>query len=392
MIYIEEVVERVPGWLVLQDGTAFGGNFVRPQALEDRSVGDVVAEVVFTTSMSGYQEAMTDPSYHGQMICFTTSHLGNYGVTGTDDQSSRIWAAGMIGARYSEIASNYRAHTTLASWLHSAGVPLFVDVDARRLTTHLRTHGSMPGVLTTRDPDVAHMLVRDAKGTIGQDLVSEVSTTSIRDLGHGAWHGKRDGSDPGLSLSSVENLVVVDFGIKEAMLTSLRSPWHTYVVPARTPASEILALNPSAVFLSNGPGDPSALGWAVAEIRKLLGVVPIAGICLGHQLLALAVGAKTSRLEFGHHGSNHPVLHVPSGKVAITAQNHSYVVDEESLRDCAEQVEITHVNLFDRVVEGVRYPDLGIVSVQYHPEAAPGPNEQYWEMNNALVELIGARR
>lgn len=382
MISLDEDLAFEPGWLVLKDGTSFRGRFVWPRDMENYEVPESIAEVVFSTAMSGYQETMTDPSYYGQMVCFTTSHLGNYGITDVDDQSGRIHAGGLIAARYSAVASNYQATKSLARWLAEARVPLFVDCDARRLTIHLRQSGAMPGVLTTRDPEQARGLLANEVGTRGKDLVSAVSVAEAVYTEPGSW-GMRG------EIRSLGRLVIVDYGIKRAMTRSIASGWESVTVPARTSGDEILALEPTAIFLSNGPGDPSALGWAVGEIRKWIGTVPTVGICLGHQLLAEALGATTERLEFGHHGSNHPVKDLRTEKVSITAQNHCYAVNAESLGDCPHSVEITHLNLFDGVVEGLQCDELRVRSVQFHPEAAPGPRENYWAISNALIEMTG---
>ncbi len=387
MIPLEDELAFQAGWLVLKDGASFAGRFVWPKSIVGYQIRDTVAEVVFSTAMSGYQETMTDPSYYGQMICFTTSHVGNYGITDSDDQSDRIHGAGLIGARYATVASNYQASKSLAGWLAESEVPLFIDVDTRRLTIHLRQNGAMPGVLTTRSPDQVRALLTHEMGTQGKDLVREVSVSEPVYAGPGHWAGSA--SRPKKSLG---RLVIVDYGIKRAMLRSITPGWESITVPAGTSGEDVLALDPTAIFLSNGPGDPAALGWAVTEIRKWLGTVPTVGICLGHQLLASALGATTERLEFGHHGSNHPVKELRTGKVAITAQNHCYAVNAESLRDCPHPVEITHLNLFDGVVEGLRCDDLGVVSVQFHPEAAPGPTENYWTMSNTLIEITGGAR
>ncbi len=371
-------VERVPGWLVLADGTEFSGNFVVPLG-QGGEIGPRSAEVVFNTAMSGYQEVMTDPSYFGQMVCFSSAYVGNYGVNGFDDQSGNIWLTAVLAPNYASTVSNFTATASLADRLFAHGVPLFVDLDARRLVKRIREAGALPGVLAT---DLAHAreLAPFAKGTDGQDLASAVSTREVQRI-------------PRLETADGEYgpLVVIDYGIKRAMLDTLRGPWEVVVVPANATSGQIRSFDPSAVFLSNGPGDPGAMGAAVRELKSLLGVVPIAGICLGHQLLARAAGARTFKLPFGHHGSNHPVKLGSSSRVAITAQNHNYAVDEESLADTENRFQVTHRNLFDSVIEGLNYPDLRAFSVQYHPEAAPGPHEARGYMAESLRSVLDGK-
>jgi carbamoyl-phosphate synthase small subunit len=366
-------ITRVPGYLLLADGSYFSGNLVLPEpGLEPIAAG---AELVFNTAMSGYQEALTDPSYFGQMLLFTTAHIGNYGITANDDQSERIWAAAALAPNYTAVASNFAAKSGLCAWLYQQGKPLFTDFDARKVVRKLRTEGAMPACVAA-DLDLARDLIADVSTTEGSDLVLHVTRT---DELHLASVGEPITERP---------LVVMDFGVKKAMIESLLGPWEVVVVPANTPISRLREFKPACLFLSNGPGDPAALDWAVDITRNFLGQVPIAGICLGHQVICRALGARTYRLEFGHHGSNHPVKDLATGKVSITAQNHNYAVDRESLKEAIAKVTVTKVNLFDNVVEGMEATDLGIVSVQYHPEAAPGPTEERSYMAKKIAELV----
>ncbi|MFI5035187.1 MAG: glutamine-hydrolyzing carbamoyl-phosphate synthase small subunit [Acidimicrobiales bacterium] len=339
-----------PAALVLSDGTTFEGWTVGH--VPDGGV--TTGEFVFNTALSGYQEVLTDPSYAGQVITFTYPHIGNYGVTGADDESSRPWCQGVVVRELSSRASSWRAEGSLEEFLVERRLPGIAGIDTRRLTRHLRRHGALPGAFGPADPAVVATAARGAAGTDGQDLVGRVSTTRAYERGAGERH-----------------VVALDYGVKTTMVEQLATRFRVTVVPAATSAAEVRALSPDGVFLSNGPGDPAALGAQVAVIADLVGTVPLFGICLGHQLLATALGATTFKLTFGHHGSNHPVKDLATGRVEITAQNHNYAVAPDSL---ARGV-VSHLNLNDGVIEGVAAPAERCFSVQYHPEAGPGPHD-----------------
>ena len=339
---------RLPSLLVLADGTVFEGEAAGAPA--EVATG----ELVFNTVMSGYQEVITDPSYAGQVIAFTYPHIGNYGVAASDDESRRPFCRGVVVRDLSNRPSSWRSSRTLESFLRSHGIPALTGVDTRRLTRHIREAGAMPCAFGTAPEDRLLAAARVEPGTDGVDLVATVTTDRPYTAGHGPL-----------------SVVAYDFGIKRAILAQLGTMATVEVVPASTPADEVLARRPDGVFLSNGPGDPAAVGYAAETISQLLGRVPVFGICLGHQLLATALGARTFKLPFGHHGGNHPVRRLDGGAVEITSQNHNYAVDERSLA----AADVTHVNLNDGVVEGIRCRDVPAFGVQYHPEAGPGPHD-----------------
>jgi carbamoyl-phosphate synthase small subunit len=341
--------ERREALLVLADGTTFEGEAIGAPAAV------TTGEVVFNTVMSGYQEVITDPSYAGQVITFTYPHIGNYGVTPEDTESARPFCRGVIVRDLARRHSNWRASGGLEEFLISHGVPGLAGIDTRRLTRHLREAGSMPGAFGTADELTLKAAALAEPGTVGADLVATVTTRAPYVVGtQGRFR-----------------VVAYDFGIKRTILRHLDGIASVEVVPASTPADEVLARRPDGVFLSNGPGDPAAVAYAAAAIGSLLGRVPIFGICLGHQLLATALGARTFKLPFGHHGGNHPVRRLATGTVEITSQNHNYAVVAEGLA----AADITHVNLNDGVVEGIAARDVAAFSVQYHPEAGPGPHD-----------------
>ncbi len=341
---------RQPAVLVLNDGATFEG--YAAGHLPDE--GFTSGEFVFNTALSGYQEVLTDPSYAGQIISFTYPHVGNYGVTPLDDESLHPWCQGVVMRELSHVPSNWRSVGPLEGFLRQHRVAAIVGVDTRRLTRHLRNHGALPGAFGHGDPALVTAAALSARGTDDTDLVGRVTTTEPYTRGAGARH-----------------VVALDYGIKTTMVHQLGSRFRVTVVPAATSADEIRSLHPDGVFLSNGPGDPAALGAQVHELDQLVGTVPIFGICLGHQLLARALGGRTYKLPFGHHGSNHPVRDLATGRIEITAQNHNYAVAADSL----ERGVVSHVNLNDGVIEGVSAPGERCFSVQYHPEAGPGPHD-----------------
>ena len=336
--------------LVLADGTTFEGEAIGA----DPPGGIATGEVVFNTVLTGYQEVITDPSYAGQIITFTYPHIGNYGTNAGDDEAARPACRGVVVRELARRHSNWRATDDLDGFLSRHGVPGIGGVDTRRLTRHIRDAGSMPAAFGTASETDLKSAASSARGTEGIDLVSEVTTTEPYIVGDGP-----------------RRVVAYDFGIKRTILRHLSGIATVEVVPASTSADEVLAREPDGVFLSNGPGDPAAVGYAIDAIGDLVGKVPVFGICLGHQLMASALGGSTHKLPFGHHGGNHPVRHLDSGAVEITSQNHNYAVAEGSL----DAAEVTHVNLNDGVIEGIRCTDAPAFSVQYHPEAGPGPHD-----------------
>ncbi|HSO94952.1 MAG TPA: glutamine-hydrolyzing carbamoyl-phosphate synthase small subunit [Acidimicrobiia bacterium] len=356
------------GCLVLADGTVFEGELLG--AVPD--AGAAVGEVVFNTALCGYQEIITDPSYAGQIITFTYPHIGNYGVNPDDAESRRPFCRGVIVRDLTDRPSSWRATDGLAPYLERHGVPAITGVDTRRLTRHLRDAGAMPGAFGT-DETTATATARAAPGTEGVDLVAEVTTTDAYTVG-----------DPAAPF----RVVAYDYGIKTTLLRHLvGAGCHVEVVPARTPAGDVVAREPDGVFLSNGPGDPEAVTGAVDTVQALLGAVPVFGICLGHQILGLALGAEKRKLPFGHHGANHPVRHEATGRVEITSQNHNYAIDIAAL----PAVHQTHVNLNDGICEGLTALDGQAFSVQYHPEAGPGPHDATYLFDDFTALLAGSR-
>ena len=347
-----------PGFLLLEDGTLFRGQL-------RASSPPTVAEVVFTTNMSGYQETFSDPSFSGQIVVMTAPMIGNYGVNTADPESARPQIAGVVVRELSNAYSNWRAEGDLYSWLRASKVPVLEEVDTRRLTKHLRSAGVMRGVLDTgTEPSAEALAALDACPSMeGLDLATRVSTTETYTWG-----------DPKAKF----HIAAYDYGIKRNILRLFaESDCRVTVLPAQTPASEVLGLQPDGVFLSNGPGDPAAVQYAPAAVKEIARRgVPIFGICLGHQIIGLTFGAQTVKMPYGHRGGNHPVREVDTGRVLITSQNHGFAVaGDESGVPGAPDLEVTHVNLNDRTIEGVRHRELPIFAVQYHPEAAPGPHD-----------------
>jgi carbamoyl-phosphate synthase small subunit len=355
--------------LVLQDGTVLEG-----QAFGEAA--DVVFELVFNTSMTGYQEILTDPSYRGQGVLFTVSHFGNVGINLEDDESGRVQVSAVVVCRLSQAVSNWRACQPLSGWLKQAGIPGISGVDTRWLTRKLRDGGTQKAALSTRgtSPEILLRMARDWPGLDGRDMVKEVSCTqpSLWQADAGStWISSTPVFDRPVSIAAY------DFGIKENILRHLASSGaRVTVYPADTPAKKVLSSHPDGIFLSNGPGDPAGLPGLVQIVKELMDSgVPVFGICLGHQLIGRALGADTCRLKFGHHGGNHPVQHLPSGRVLITAQNHNYCVIPEQLDPV--EVEITYRSLNDNSLEGMRLKHKPVFSVQFHPEAAPGPHDAH---------------
>lgn len=348
--------------LALEDGRVFPGFSFGAQ-------GESYGEVIFNTGITGYQEILTDPSYKGQLVVMTYPHIGNYGVNLEDIESDRLHVHGFILREYSRHYSNWRSRGGLEDLLRRHNIVGIEGVDTRALTRHIRDKGAQRGVISTLDLDPSS-LVTKAKASpslIGRDLVREVTCKTPY-----SWNQ-----------SESFRVIVYDFGVKHSILRKLAQlGCSLWVVPAQTSAEKVLELNPDGILLSNGPGDPEGVPYAIENTKKLLGKRPLFGICLGHQILALALGGRTYKLKFGHHGENHPVKNLRTGKVEITSQNHGFAVDPSSLNP--NEVELTHINLYDGTVEGIRHKKLPAFSVQYHPEASPGPHDSEYIFHQFL--------
>lgn len=370
--------------LALEDGTVFEGTSIGARA-------ERAGEVVFNTALTGYQEIFTDPSYSGQIVILTNPQIGNYGTSSEDNEAGRPYIEGLVVRDFSSIASNWRSDEDAARFLDQHGLPIVTDLDTRALVRHLRTRGVMRGVLSAVEKDPAKLVekARSIPTMAGLDLASRVST-----LERYGWTKPVEPCSPSEIVPPPAetrfHVVAYDFGIKRNILRRLvQVGCRVTVVPSLTPAEDALALDPDGIFLSNGPGDPEPLHAQQATIRNLLGRKPIFGICLGHQLLGIAVGGRTYKLKFGHRGANHPVINRLTNRVEITSHNHGFAVDPDSLDP--NEIEITHMNLNDRTLEGFRHRNYPAFCVQYHPEAAPGPHDSHYLFDD-FVKLMAEHK
>ena len=368
--------------LVLADGSVFHGTALG-------ATGHTIGEVVFNTAMTGYQEILTDPSYCKQIVTLTYPHIGNTGINLEDIESAKVYAAGLIIRDLPLLHSNFRAESSLADYLKTNNIVAIADIDTRRLTRLLRDKGAQAGCIMSGeiDEDKALALAKSFGSMAGKDLAQEVTTAQAYPWQQGEWHL---GQSYGKKKNGQFNVVAYDFGVKYNILRMLAERGcNLTVVPAKTPAEEVLALNPDGIFLSNGPGDPEPCDYAIQAIKTLLASKkPLFGICLGHQLLGLAVGGKTKKMSFGHHGANHPVQDLDSQKVLITSQNHGFEVDEHSL---PANVRVTHRSLFDNSVQGIELTDQPAFSFQGHPEASPGPHDVVYLFDKFIDEMRKAK-
>ncbi len=371
--------------LVLEDGSVFEG-------LSCGAPVQRTGEVVFNTALTGYQEIFTDPSYCGQIVVLTNPQIGNYGSNIADAESGKPYIEGLVVREISSVVSNWRSDTKAEDLLAKSGIPVITDIDTRRLVRLLRDRGALRGVIAINPQNVEDLVnqARQSPSMAGQNLVSRVSTSARYE-----W---TQGVDPVSSSDKIAvrpepelHVVAYDFGIKRNILRHLvQLGSRVTVVPSDATAEDVLALKPDGVFLSNGPGDPEPLVHQAEQVRKMIGKTPIFGICLGHQILGLAFGGKTYKLKFGHHGANHPVMNQATGKVEITSQNHGFCVDPDSLKD--SEVAVTHLNLNDHTVEGMRHRTEPVFCVQYHPEAAPGPHDSHYLFNDFVSMMKEEKR
>jgi carbamoyl-phosphate synthase small subunit len=366
---------KMKGYLAMEDGTVLEGKVFGAK-------GQTVGEVVFNTSMTGYQEILTDPSYCGQIITMTYPLIGNYGTNSEDLESKRPYCKGFIVKEFCNEPSNWRNESNIEAYLEKHGVMGISGIDTRYLTRKIRNFGTLRGIITTNPltSEEAIAYLKQVDNITGPHLVQEVTTPETYEV-------------PVLDITKLDQsykVVVIDFGAKENILRSLNHlGCHLHVVPSSTTTEEILAMNPDGIMLSNGPGDPTDVPEAIKTVSELIGKKPIFGICLGHQIIGLAVGAKTYKLKFGHRGANHPVKDLATGRVYITSQNHGYSIQEESLANL--DITVTHRNLNDGTVEGIKHNSLPLFSVQYHPEAAPGPEDSAYLFDQFISLMAGNR-